>query len=345
MKFMRCGANAIIDGQWGSTGKGKLVGLINEQDEYGVDLAICDYMPNAGHTVIRKDGTKFVLCQIPVSAAFGVSCLLGPHAAIDVELFKREWELCGKPSIKIHPHASVITEEHRHMEKLMLAGIASTVKGGAAATIQKIMRQETAKLAKYTPELEPFLADTHEIAQKAERRGDRILIETAQGFDLGLNHGHVWPYVTSRDCALGRAMDNAGLPAQCLKNVFGSLRTFPIRVGNTAEGTSGPWYPDQEELTWESLSALMNQTITPEITTVTKRVRRVFTFSYKQLDRFLGFVCPTHLFLNFANYFDERPDALNALIEGINNHCDGFSVSVDVLGTGAGANDFKEIGR
>lgn len=29
-----------------------------------------------------------------------------------------------------------------------------------------------------------------------------------------------------------------------------SLRTYPIRVGNTANGTSGPFYPDSHELSW-----------------------------------------------------------------------------------------------
>ena len=55
-----------------------------------------------------------------------------------------------------------------------------------------------------------------------------------------------------------------------------TCRSYPIRVGNTDKGTSGGWYPDQQETTWEALG------VEPELTTVTKRVRRVATWSWQQ---------------------------------------------------------------
>jgi adenylosuccinate synthase len=149
-----------------------------------------------------------------------------------------------------------------------------------------------------------------------------VLNEMAQGFDLSLNWGREWPYCTSRDVTVGTALNNAGLPASCLGDVWGVIRPFPIRVGNIYKdegnkglfndmdekqlvGWSGPCWDDQHELTWDEVTKLSGS---PEPllerTTVTQRVRRVFTFSTKQLCEFCVANEPTHLFVNFIQYLD-----------------------------------------
>ena len=61
-----------------------------------------------------------------------------------------------------------------------------------------------------------------------------------------------------------------------------SLRTFPIRVGNIVDadgkelGNSGPFHPDSVETTFAALG------VPEELTTVTKRVRRIASFSQQQ---------------------------------------------------------------
>ena len=127
-----------------------------------------------------------------------------------------------------------------------------------------------------------------------------IFVETAQGFSLGINSGF-YPYTTSRECTVGQALADARIPPRFLRRVAMTVRTFPIRVGNTA-GSSGPCYHDQEETSWEELGQ------TPELTTVTKRVRRVFTFSWEQYRQACRVNQPDLVFANFLNYLKE-PDA------------------------------------
>jgi adenylosuccinate synthase len=134
---------------------------------------------------------------------------------------------------------------------------------------------------------------------------ESVIVEGAQGFSLSMYHGQ-YPYVTSRDVTPWQVSADCGLPfswASYIK-VIGTLRTFPIRVNNR-DGSSGPCYPDQLELTWESLG------LEPELTTVTKLPRRIFQFSQRQLDEALvhcGGYWDTRLFLNFANYFKEEKE-------------------------------------
>jgi adenylosuccinate synthase len=307
-------ANVIIDGQWGSTGKGLLAGYL--YDRYPSILAgVCDFMPNAGHTVHLPNGTVFVSRHVPIAAAYGRMAFIGPHAAIDMNTLKNEMrhlrDCRSEPGeVYVHPLASVISPDDLTAERIILGRIASTQKGGHASTARKTMRTKDASIAgDYKTALREIgvnVADTHECVQRTLAHGGTVLIETAQGFDLGLNHGKEWPYVTGRDCLVGRALDNAGVPIRDCGSVIGCMRTFPIRVGNTDNGNSGPHYEDQRELTWEQVSEIAGEKI-EERTTVTNRVRRVFTFSDTQARRFFTFVRPDYLFLNFWNQTNAEP--------------------------------------
>ncbi len=58
----------------------------------------------------------------------------------------------------------------------------------------------------------------------------------------------------------------------------------------------------RQELTWAELGQ------PEERTTVTKKIRRVFTFSWKGFNRVLKFVEPHLMFLNFVNYLEPDPN-------------------------------------
>ena len=75
--------NYLIDGQWGSTGKGKLAGyLYSKYPE--LTIAISDNMPNAGHTFTR-DGKNFIFKALPTGVLFdGVTSLIGPQSVIPI---------------------------------------------------------------------------------------------------------------------------------------------------------------------------------------------------------------------------------------------------------------------
>ena len=139
-------------------------------------------------------------------------------------------------------------------------------------------------------------------------KGAAVLAEVPQGFSLSLN-SPFYPHTTSRDCTVGQALSDAGVHPHFYGNTMLVLRTYPIRVGNIKIdngtgldpdekeiGYSGGAYPGQRELTWEELGQ------TPEITTVTKRVRRVFEFSKQQVREAMAATRPTHVFLAFCDY-------------------------------------------
>lgn len=337
MKMKRGHANVIIDGQWGSTGKGKLAGYLMEEER--PQIAVCDFMPNAGHTFVRDDGKEFVFRQLPVGAAFEdtVVCV-GPHAAIDIDNLLKEIAMVEEAGIelrsrlRIHPLAAIVQEADLKAEHSATARIAGTSKGGHAAQSLKALRSPMAMIASQVEILKPFITDTRELVRTALDEGETVLIETAQGYDLGLNHGWQYPYTTGRDCLLGRALDNAGAHPRRLGKVYGSLRTYPIRVGDTSEGSSGPCFPDQRELSWDEVSAMAGRTIRPEMTTVTKRVRRIFTWSDKQFERFLLDIQPDYLFLNFVNYYNDEERSRK--VADIDSTAIEFGSKVVLLGTG-----------
>lgn len=339
-------ANVIIDGGWGSSGKGKLAGYIYNREH--VDLAICDYMPNAGHTYVNDAGRALTTRQLPTAALFGVDCCIGPHAAIDLPLLLEELQMANS-RIMIHPLAVIVTDDDKQCEQTAAGHIANTAKGGHSATTGKMLRLKDQLLVRDVADQLKHagveVCDTHAFAQGVMRREGTIMIETAQGFDLGLNHGHSYPFVTGRDCLVGRALDNAGLPVRKIGSIIGCLRTFPIRVGNTADGNSGPCYRDQRELTWTQVAETApERSIVPELTTVTKRVRRVFEFSYAQLARFCDFVGPSHCFLNFVNYLPTVPDMTHSpFVRGVGAYLKDKGCQLSLLGTGPQDSEMLDV--
>jgi adenylosuccinate synthase len=343
-------ANVIIDGQWGSTGKGLLAGYLYEKYQ-GIDVSVCDFMPNAGHTVYLPNGEQVVSRQVPIGASFGRHALIGPHAAVDINVLKTEMhalqQVKDHGQVVIHPLASMVQEQDRKTEAEVLGRIASTLKGGHYSAVRKLMRARDAVTAEMVApalnQMGVLVADTQEILQKALAAGGTALIETAQGFDLGLNHGHRWPYVTGRDCLVGRALDNAGASVRDVGSIIGIVRTFPIRVGNTDQGQSGPFYDDQRELTWDEVSEFAGRPVI-ERTTVTDRVRRVFTFSHKQLRRFLTFCRPDFLCLTHWDYLDGLTAPIKSqILRDLDEEADRHGCKLALISTGPRAKDVADV--
>jgi adenylosuccinate synthase len=127
--------------------------------------------------------------------------------------------------------------------------------------------------------------------------------------------------------------------------VIVTMRTFPIRVGDAYDkygnkvGTSGPVYDDQREVSWEQLGVPL------ERTTVTKKVRRVFTWSNKNLEKVVTMLAPDAIFLNFVNYLESNPSFESketaSFIDGIEAKAReiGHPVSVRWIGVGPKISD------
>jgi adenylosuccinate synthase len=342
-------ANIIIGGQWGSEGKGKLAGwLYHKYPE--ISIAVSDFTPNTGHTYVDENGKAFVSKIIPIGMAFESvkTIIIGPHAVFSINRFHEELQMfrnAGGRNTKvlIHPMASVLTAKNIADEARTLNAIASTMQGSAAAQIAKIMRNpKLCHFAKDDTYLRSMITDTHCNLQYQLRAGATVLIETGQGFDLGLNHGHEWPYVTGRDCMIGRWLDSAGVHPKQLGSITVALRTYPIRVGNTEGGYSGPWHVDQNEMSWESLSSYIGRDV-KEYTTVTKRVRRLFTWSDSQVRRMCLMIKPDYAFLNFVNYL--RGDEVDQTTGRIGHLLRDYGCQMRLLGTGAGLNGMTDLGE
>jgi len=300
--------NIIIDGQFGSTGKGLLsnyIGVFNH-----IDIAVSNASSNAGHTFYDADGKKIIVKHLPVSGIVNKRSLiyLCAGSIIDLPILLKEIEEnnIDHNRLAIHPRAAVISPSDVVEEKNNNAGvkkIASTMSGVGSALTKKISRNTNTKLAKDTPELIKYIknVDLHYYMQQ----NCTVLMEVPQGLDLSLNHGFSYPYCTSRDITISAAMNDANVHPKYLGKIAVSIRTFPIRVGNVVEngievGHSGPFYPDSVETSWKELG------LKKEFTTRTNRIRRVATFSHLQYKNMLNILNPDYVFLNFCNYLSKK---------------------------------------
>lgn len=322
----------IMDLQYGSTGKGLLAGYLAETMKPD-GVATCN-MPNAGHTYIDIKGNVMIHKVLPngIVSPNLKYVFIGPGAVFDPDRLRKEIEEARgmgwllEASVIIHPNAVVLTEEHRQVERDMLSKISSTMQGSAVAQIQKMMRNadENCLASEVCPHVFGARVAHHDEWMMLVSDCNHILAEGSQGFSLGVNQ-RFWPFCTSRECTPFRLLSDMGLP-QIKAEVWGTLRTYPIRVGNTPDGFSGPVHYDQAELSWDDLG------IEPEKTTVTQRDRRIFTFSREQLNEALWHCRPDHLFLNFCNYMSET--GLGELTDDIETIANRYGCGIRLTGYG-----------
>lgn len=362
--------NFLLDQAWGSSGKGKTSAWL--ADKHSVTAVSSSNFPNAGHTARFSDGTKFVAKAIPTAAilkrarGMDMECFISPGSGFSWRQLFTEWMECGRPRIRIHERASLVTEEHRRREQSGLEStkhVASTMQGSAAAIVDKVLRKQGCLLAGNTDVAQAFKDLTFDkefydhvvfstveasaaagSARDAEEDLGRVelvrpdefrsltwamisagqtwLHEGSQGYALSIDHGSHYPHCTSRNCTLQASMDHMAVPPSLVGDVYLNLRSMPIRVGNVVEdgqevGFSGDFYPDCEELSWaevakragmppDEAAALAER----ERTTVTKRIRRVCTFSWIGLKDAVRANGATKLVVNFAQYLNWKDAGL-----------------------------------
>lgn len=314
MKLTQGKLSIIIDGQFGSTGKGLLASYVAMLNH--IDIGITNASANAGHTFYYNN-KKHILKQLPVSAIISdrSTIYLCAGAIINPSILLKEitqYQI-DTDRIAIHPRCAVITDSDIECESLPESAttkLSSTQSGVGSALARKINR--TATLAGDIPELASMIKELD--IQYLLDRGCTALMEVPQGFDLSLSSGLSYPHCTSREITVSAAMADAQVHPSYLGKVIACLRTYPIRVGNITNhngveiGYSGPFYSDSREVSWEDIG------VKPEYTTVTGRVRRVATFSMLQYKRMLSTIRPDYIFLNFANYLS-KSDLLELLVK------------------------------
>lgn len=314
------GVHAIVDGQFGSTGKGALAAWLAEQavkEDRDVEGCIYSGGPNSGHTFYHE-GTKHVLKQVPTTAValclltgYPSTVYLSAGAVIDPEILFDEANRYPQLRIFVDPNATVVSAEDKAEEhRGSIAEVAGTRSGTGAAIARKIRRDPKAiwRGQTFTHKPPNVVTRWHNIHPDEHF----YFMEVSQGFSLGIN-SHFYPKVTSRECTVMQGLADARISPRRLAKTYMTIRTFPIRVGNVDGYSSGDWYSDQDELTWADLG------VEPELTTVTKRERRVATFSDIQFEDAMRANDPDFVFINFLNYLGA--EAQHEFIENIRLKC------------------------
>lgn len=94
--------------------------------------------------------------------------------------------------------------------------------------------------------LAPHVRDTHVLLDEAIRRGDRIIMEGAQGAMLDPDFGS-YPFVTSSPCIAASASLGAGISPTKIDSVYGVYKAYTTRVGG------GPMVTELSDKTGETI--------------------------------------------------------------------------------------------
>ena len=294
--------SAIIGGQWGDEGKGKVVDLLSSD----VDI-VARYQggANAGHTVYIND-EKIVLHQVPSGVLRSdCKCLLGNGMVIDpIELINEFKNIQSKglliDNIFISMNAHITSPIHRlidvNSEEKLNNKIGTTGKGIGPTYVDKynrngvracdlldkkeltkkielqiqraINQKQISKEQIKEDDMKTFF-DACEIVSKHVmdiipiiHNNDNILVEGAQGTLLDIDHG-TYPFVTSSNPSSGGITTGLGLPLNKINRLIGIFKAYITRVGN------GPFPTELFDSDGEKL-----QTIGKEFGATTGRPRR-----------------------------------------------------------------------
>ena len=78
--------------------------------------------------------------------------------------------------------------------------------------------------------IKPMVADVSQLLFEANKAGNNLLFEGAQGTMLDIDHG-TYPFVTSSNCVAGAATTGSGVGPQMLHYVLGITKAYATRVG------------------------------------------------------------------------------------------------------------------
>lgn len=265
----------VVGGQYGSEAKGAIAGYLAAREDSPLCIRVAG--PNAGHSAVCPwNGKKYALRQVPVGAVTNRGALLAIAAGSEINPYVLDEEIQWLERdgiditnrLLIDPAATWLTSAHvdRETTSGIVGRIGSTGKGIGAARADRIMRT-----AQTVGQHRDAFAHYGRIGSVAQAAGNvlnsdgTVQIEGTQGYGLGL-HGEHYPQCTSSDCTaldfLQMARVNPWIVQPQDMEIWIVFRPYPIRVA----GNSGYLL---HETTWEQLG------LEPELTTVTKKVRRV----------------------------------------------------------------------
>lgn len=288
----------IVGGQYGSEGKGKVTSYLALRDN--VDVVVRCGGPNSGHTV-DVNGQRYELRSLPSGFINpGTRLLLAAGCLINPEILLTEIKSTGidPRRVGVDRYAGIIsTSEGEEEGKLRLRDrLGSTLSGTGIGVANRVLRKPEFKLAKDIPELQEYLTDVSAEVNAALDKSGKVIVEGTQGFGLSVYHSPYYPYATSRDTTASGFLSEVGVSPRLVTDIVMAVRSYPIRVA----GNSGPL---QDEITWDEVrrrSGCPHAVI--ELTTTTKKVRRVALFDLEIVKRAALANRPTQMFLHGADY-------------------------------------------
>jgi len=260
---------AVIDNQFGDTGKGKIVDVLTTWAD--VTARGTGGHP-AGHTIVIG-GKSRIFHLIPagiINDSRGGITILGNGMVISPEALCKELDMLDQEGLSynhlmISQHAHVIMPYHVTRDKMAFQKEIGTTGNGIGPCYSDktarqgimvrdlfdndVLRNKISKIKMLYPEqnidseeiirnlkpyierIKPFVKDTVLEIHKLHSQGKKILIEGAQGLLLSVEHG-TYPYVTSSDCSLNGTVSGVGLSAHEVDLPLGLIKfPFMSRVG------------------------------------------------------------------------------------------------------------------
>lgn len=304
---MRGKLTVLVGGQYGSEGKGAIAAKI--ANDYQVHVRVGSH--NAGHTIYWS-GEKHVMQSIPCGWINpNAVIVIGRGALLNMKQFMKELVNIQRfyPDFKerllIDPETGILDDRFHEMEGgvngEMHKRIGSTGEGVGPARVARLNRDpeqyyQFKDIASQYGLEGCLMENTPKYIATAQDMGLNVLIEGTQGSALSLLHSY-WPYCTSIDTNAAGIISEVGIAPSRVTDVLMVVRTYPIRVA----GNSGPM---KGEITWEELSKRIGKDMTPEKTTVTKKVRRIAEWDDELFEQSCVLNAPTEIALTFADYID-----------------------------------------
>lgn len=302
----------VVGGQYGSEAKAKAVVRHAQQGDKPVTGIRCGG-PNAGHTVHFQfsdfpkmaANAKYVLRLVPSTVAVpNAKLIICAGAMIDVDLLQKEIEEIEAMGVPVRGRLFVdancvmvspdlIKEEK---EARLGEGIGSTQTGTGSTAAARAMRMAMRIGDIPRSRLEFWPVDTFPLIHESIANRENVIVEGTQGFGLSLYHSGHYPFCTSKDTTASAFIAEAGISPRDVTDIIMVVRTYPIRVG----GNSGPM---KDEISWPIIKDRCGSPMDLiEMTSVTKKVRRVGEWDWDLFHRAVAANKPTQLAVHGLDY-------------------------------------------
>ena len=266
----------IVGSQYGDCGKGRITDYLCSTGRYDV-CARVNGSDNAGHTVTLGED-KFAFNQIPVGAVHGMKCVITRGCMVDLERLNAEIERVERAvrvynrsddwSLYIDSRCHVKTQAHRDRdiqeEKERTNPIGTTLSGNGPAYADKYARFNQ-RVCDIDMIRYPNVVRKAMIVDTSLLEHSRCLVEGAHGIMLDIDHGGVYPFVTSSACTAAAACHSLGVSPKMVGRIIGVMKPYLTRVGAGAFPT---------EILEETTASIIRER-GHEYGTNTKRPRRI----------------------------------------------------------------------